>query len=119
MEWKPTIGKWNDEDNYDIKESLWRRMLNVASKYEEVKDVQEMLHRLSSRNLYGDRIRMYIIGYVLYQKNENLKEYLSDEMISNIHDFSAQSKSIFDYTVFVMKECHVSAAVIDEFRTSN
>ena len=35
-EWEPTLGKWYDEENYNIVEPEWRRMLDVASEYKMV-----------------------------------------------------------------------------------
>ncbi|MBQ8510879.1 MAG: hypothetical protein IJ493_13340 [Clostridia bacterium] len=117
MGWKPTIGKWDDEDHYDMKEPLWRTMLNYASKFEEVKDVQQTIRWLNSKNLYNDLIRIYTIGYVLHKKNVDIKKEfnLSDKTISKINDFSQRSNNISEYTILVMKECNVSDEIIAEF----
>ena len=114
-EWKPTIGKWHDEDNYRMIEPAWRQMLDAASEYKEVKEVQTILTQLGRRNITAYDIWMYVIGYLLYQKNAELKKYMSDQMISKIHAFSSQSQSIYEYTGLVLKECHISDAVIEEF----
>lgn len=113
-EWKPTIGKWNDEDNYNMMEPTWRRMLNAAFEYPEVKEVQTVLSQLGRRNLTGDDIRMYVIGYLLNQKNVDLEIYLSDKMISKILVFSSQSQNIYEYTALALIECHVCDAEIEE-----
>lgn len=114
-EWKPTIGKWNDEENYNIVKPAWRRMLDVASEYSEAEEVQTILRQLGHRNLTGDDIRMYVIGYLLYQKDVDLKNYMPDSMIATIHAFSSQSQNIYDYTALVLKECHVSNAMVQCF----
>ena len=118
-EWKPTIGKWYDEENYNIVEPTWRRMLDVASEYQEVNTVQTVLVQLRNRNITSFDIRMYVIGYLLYQKDVDLSNYMQDSMISNIRSFSSQSQNIYEYTALVLKECHVSDAVIEEFIEEN
>ena len=118
-EWKPTIGKWYDEENYNIVEPAWRRMLDVASEYKEVNTVQTVLVQLGNRNIKSFDIRMYVIGYLLHQKDVELKNYMPDSMISNIRSFTSQSQNIYDYTALVLKECHVSDAVIEEFIEEN
>lgn len=119
IEWKPTLGKWNDNENYDIQIPIWRRMLNSISKYEDSKDVQKILILLESWNLTGDEIRMYVIGYVINKKGLNLSEFISEEMIQKIQDCSIHSKNIKQYTKKILKECHVSNAVIDEIKFDN
>lgn len=112
--WKPTIGKWHDEDNYNMIKPTWRQMLDAVSEYEEAKEVQTVLRQLGHRNLTGDDIRMYVIGYLLNQTDISLKKYIPDSMIAKIHSFSSQSQNIYDYTALVLKECHISDAVIEE-----
>lgn len=114
-EWKPTISKWLDEDNYSIIKPAWRRMLDVASEYKEVKTVQTILIQLGHRNITAYDIQEYVIGYLLHQKGVDLKNYMADSMIAKIHAFSLQSQNIYDYTALVLKECHISDAVIEEF----
>ena len=29
--WEPTIGKWDDIENFDIQTPIWRRMLNTIA----------------------------------------------------------------------------------------
>lgn len=114
-EWRPTIGKWCDEDHYSIIKPAWRRMLDAASEYEEVKTVQTILTRLGRRNITAYDIQGYVIGYLLHQRGVDLKNDMPDSMIAQIHAFSSRSQNIYDYTVLVLKECHVSDAVIEEF----
>ena len=118
-EWKPTVEKWQDEDNYNIVKPAWRRMLDKTLEYKESKEVLTVLTQLGRRNLTGDDIQMYVIGYLLHQKNVDLEEYMSDNMISRVQAFSSKCQNIYVYTVFVLKECHVSDAVIDEFAAGN
>lgn len=118
-EWKPTVGKWNDTENYDIQTPIWRRMLNSISEYEDSKEVMKILILLGGWNLTGDEIRMYIIGYVINQKGLNLSEFVSEETIQKIQDYSIHSKNIKEYTKKILKECHVSNAVIDEIKFDN
>lgn len=118
--WEPTIGKWYDEDNYVIKEPLWKEMLNFAAKHSNVKDIQQVIIWLNNKNLSGDDIKIYVIGYALSNAGIDLKkEYPGlDYMTSKIIHYSQISNNLTEYVALVMKDFHVSDEIIAEFETS-
>ena len=77
MSWKPTIGKWNDEKDYQMKEPLWKSMLKVAAKHSDITELQELLLWLHNKNMQGDSFRMGIIGYHLCKIEVDLESELS------------------------------------------
>ncbi len=112
--WEPTIGKWDDIENFDIQTPIWRRMLNTIAEYDDFKNVFMILKVLGNWNITGDEIRQYVIGYAMVQKELDLKLFVSEDMIRKINYYSSKSSNIHEYTKRVLKECHVSEAVIDE-----
>ena len=40
--WKPTIGKWDDPENYDMKPPTWKRALYIAE--EQYKNAEAVIH---------------------------------------------------------------------------
>ena len=93
MNWKSTNGKWNDEDNYVMKEPLWRSMLKIADKHSDIKELQEILLWLHNKNMQGDSIRIQVIGYYLCKLNVDLEKELafSKEMTTDMIEFSNQN----------------------------
>ena len=118
MEWKSTISKWDDEENYEIKEPLWKQMLRVAAKHGDITSLQETLLWLHNKNMTGDSIRIKIIGYYLCQLHVDLEKELSfsKQEVIDIINFSNQFETIDECTVYVMKELNIAKELIDEYK---
>lgn len=72
--WKPTIGKWNDYENYDIKEPQWKLALRYAEeKYSAVDAYWD----------YKDGVEKRRIPYITFI--QNILKILIDEVGLNDH----------------------------------
>lgn len=117
MSWEPTIGRWYDEDSYDIKDPLWKRMLIFASQFGEVKDLQKILSWFNSKNLCGDYYKECIIGCFLYTRGVNLTEKFPP--VPSILDSIAiaeKSETVNECVLHVMKKANINKEIIDEFK---
>lgn len=117
----PTIGKWNDEENYEIKEPLWRSMLKIASKQGDITKLQDILLWLHNKNMQGDTIRMSIIGYYLCELGVDLEKELkfSKEMVSDLIHFSKQFETIEACVIYMMKKYNIHEEIIEEFKNQS
>ena len=117
MPWEPTIGKWNDQDNYDIKDPLWKRMLIFAAQFEEVKELQKILCWFNSKNMCGDYYKECIIGCFLYIRGVDLSENFP--LVSGVLDSIAiaeKSETLGECVLQIMREANTHKETIDAFK---
>ena len=115
--WEPTIGKWNDEDNYVVYEPLWKRMLIFASQFEGVKELQKILVWFNSKNICSNYYKECIIGCFLYARGVDLSENFP--LVSSILDSIAiaeKSETIGECVLHVMRNANINKKTIDEFK---
>ena len=116
--WEPTIGRW-DDGSYDIKEPLWRQVLNRSVQYRSVDDVQKMIVHLNRWNLHGYTILIPIAGCRPRETCESLPEELGDlvsaDMLSDMLRFARERTTLAEYTARVLRSNRVSDAIIEEF----
>lgn len=119
-EWKPTIGKWNDYENYDIDEPTWRQVLNLARKYRDVSDVIEVLTWINNRGIENDAWNEYISAYGLIGKTACTEDELSDILFSGgtaaVIEFTKNSSDLDEYAENVFRSTELPEAIISEFR---
>lgn len=119
MEWKPMIDKWNDEEQYDVKEPLWRRMLKVAMNYGDITELQATLLWLHHKNMQGDSFKMSLIGYHLCNLGVDLEKEMAfskQESTEMLH-FAKQFESLDECAIYMMRKYHISEEIIDEFKS--
>jgi len=114
--WEPTIGKWYDDENYDIKEPLSRSLLDLASHHGYVKKLQQILFWFNKRNMYGDYYKIVMIGCFLKQKGVGLEEYIREPFLSVIAEIVAEADSIEECAICLLNKQKVDEEFIDEFR---
>ncbi len=115
MVWEPVIGKWND-DNYHLKEPLWRRLLKTASTMD---DVDQLLHILSwfcSKNMHGDYYKIVLIGCFLKNAGINIEDSVDEYSLLVISEITKKGISMEDYSIELMKRDNVNEEFIDEFK---
>ena len=117
MMWEPTIGKWYEDENYDIKEPLFRKLLELTSHHGHIKKLQQIISWFSKRNMYGDYYRIVLIGCFLKQKGVCLEEYISEPFLSVIAEIAAEADTIEECAVCLLKKQNVDEEFIDEFGT--
>lgn len=110
--------KWNDEENYIIKEPLWKSMLKIADKHGDITELQEILLWLHHRNIQGDDVRIRIIGYYLYTLNIDFEKDLniSKEMTIDMINFYKQFTTIDECVIYMMKKYNIHEEIIEEFK---
>ncbi len=88
-EFRPTIGKWNDLENYDIEEPDWRQVLELADRYRDAGDVRKIMSWIVERRIENDYRLNYIASYGLY----NIAGFNKQELIDII--FERQANAVF------------------------
>jgi len=116
MAWEPTKAKWYDE-NYEIKEPLWQRLLNLSSQYENEKRLREILSWFGVKNMYGDYYKVRLIGCFLHKNGVDFEEYLSESELAAINEITNESETIDECAVYLLKKEEVDEELINEFKT--
>lgn len=116
MSWQPNVGKWYDED-YDIKEPLWRKLLEVASQYGDIKKLQQILSWFNKKNMHGDSYKIILIGCFLKQFGFNFDEYIDEHSLSVIAEMTTDPDTIENCAMNLLKKENVAEEFIDEFKT--
>ena len=62
MAWEPTVGKWFDDENYEMQKPLWQRLLTLLSQHGNEKRLLEILSWFGEKNMYGDYYKIRLIG---------------------------------------------------------
>ena len=114
--WKPTVGKWNDDDNYDMKEPLWRNLLELAAHHGDIKKLQQIISWFNKQNMYGDYYKIVLIGCFLKQEEVGIEEYISEPFLSVITEITTDADAIEECAVCLLKKHNVAEEFIDEFR---
>lgn len=116
MQWQPNVGKWYDDENYDIKEPLWKRMLNLSAQHTDRKRLIEILSWFSQKNMYGDDYKLRLIGCFLLTKGVNLEEHVSETILSDIVALAGSAKTIDECALNLLNKANAPEEFIDEFR---
>ncbi len=53
MAWEPTVGKWFDDENYEMQKPLWQRLLTLSSQYGNEKRLLEILSWFAGKICMG------------------------------------------------------------------
>ena len=116
MAWEPTVGKWFDDENYQMKEPLWQRLLKLSSQYENEKRLREILSWFAGKNMYGDYYKIRLIGCFLYNAGVDLEEHVRAEELAAIAQIAKESKTIEDCAIRLLKKEKADKEFIDEFQ---
>ena len=116
MSWQPNMSRWYDE-NYDIKEPLWRTLLELASHHGDTKKLQQILSWFNKRNMHGDYYKVVLIGSFLKKEGVSLDEHIGTPSLSVIADITKAGNTIDEYAINLLKREHVDEEFIEEFRT--
>ena len=116
MMWEPTIGKWNDDENYDLKEPLWRRLLVLASQHGDIEKLQRVLLWFSQKNMHGDYYRIVLIGCFLANAGVSIEEYVGASFLSAITEMTRDANTIDKCAIHLLEEQNVDEEFIEEFR---
>jgi len=114
--WVPTIGKWNDDENYDLKEPLWRGLLELASHQGDVKRLQQVLVWFGKMNMYGDYYRIILIGCFLEMAGVSIEELVGTSYLSIIAEMTRDANTIEECAIHLLKKQNVDEEFIDEFK---
>ena len=116
MPWEPNVGKWFDDENYEMKEPLWQRLLRISSQYENEKRLREILSWFGMKNMYGDYYKVLLLGCFLYKVGVNLEEYISANELADIVEIAKEGKTIDECAIHLLKKEKVDDEFIDEFQ---
>ena len=115
MAWEPTVGKWFDDENYEMKEPLWQRLLTLSSRYENEKRLREILSWFGMKNMYGDYYKVRLIGCFLYKNGVDFEEHVSADELAAIVEIANESDNINECAIYLLKKEKVDEEFIDEF----
>lgn len=115
MAWEPTIGKWYDDENYDMKEPLWLELLALSARYGDHKRLREILSWFGGKNIYGDDVRILLIGCFLYQAGADLEEWVSKSMLSEITELAKAGDTLAACAAILLEKKNVDEEFIDQF----
>jgi len=114
--WEPTIGKWNDDENYDLKEPLWSKLLKLASHHGDIKKLQQILSWFGKMNMYGDYYWIVLIGCFLEKAGVSIEEHVGTSFLSVISEMIRDADAIDECAIRLLKKQNVDEEFIDEFR---
>lgn len=116
MAWEPTVGKWFDDENYEMKEPLWQRLLTLSSQYENEKRLREILSWFGMKNMYGDYYKVRLIGCFLYKVGVNLEEHVSANELAAIVEIAKEGKNMDECAIYLLKKEKVDEEFIYDFK---
>lgn len=113
--WEPAMGKWHDDENYDIKDPLWRELLELASHHGSTKRLRQVLTWFYKKNMHGDYYKILLIGCVLKKAGVRLDEYIGASYLALIDEMTGVGDTIDKYAVHLLKKEHAEEEVVEEF----
>ena len=113
--WEPTIGKWYEDEEYNIKVPLLHDLLKVASHHGDIKKLQQIISWFNKQNMHGDYYYAVLIGCFLKQKGVGLEGYISKPFLSDISEIAAQADTVEECAVCLLKKQNTDEEFIDEF----
>ena len=116
MAWEPTVGKWFDDENYEMQKPLWQRLLMLSSQYGNEKRLREILSWFARKNMYGDYYKVRLIGCFLYKVGVDLEEHVSADELAAIAEIAKEGKTIDECAIDLLKKEKVDEEFIDEFK---
>ena len=116
MAWEPTVGKWFDDEKYEMKAPLWQRLLALSAQYENEKRLREILSWFGRKNMHGDYYKVRLTGCFLYKAGVDLEEHVSAGELAAIAEIANESETIDECAVCLLKREKADEAFIDEFK---
>ncbi|MBE5758929.1 MAG: hypothetical protein E7332_02735 [Clostridiales bacterium] len=116
MTWEPSIGKWNDDENYDLKEPTWQKLLHFASGQAEIRKLQDVLIWLNDRNMHDYYKKTLIIGCFLTKTGIDLHGQLGQESLAEITKLAASAETWEKCTVSLLKKEQIADEFICDFK---
>ena len=116
MAWEPTVGKWFDDENYEMQKPLWQRLLTLSSQHGNEKRLLEILSWFGEKNMYGDHYKIRLIGCFLYKAGVDLEKHIGAEDLAAIAEIANAGNTIDECAMYLLKKENVDEEFIDEFR---
>lgn len=117
---KPTIGKWNDLENYDIDEPNWRQVLELADRYRHTDDVRKIMQWITDRKIEINYRLCCIASYGLLNitgfNKQELTDIIFERHADEVAELTKMSSSLEEYAVNVLKKTNVPDEIIQEFK---
>lgn len=118
MSWEPTIGKWNDEENYVMIKPLWEQLLSLARPLPGARELLEVLTWFGRRNLHGDYYRERLTGCFLRLAGVDLRVHMGAELRAEIHRLTETGGTLRGCAVCLLEHAGIDGEIIDDFRAA-
>lgn len=116
MSWEPTIGKWNDEENYVMKKPLWEQLLSLARSQPDVRDLLEVLTWFGRWNMHGSYYKERLTGCFLHLAGVDLSGHLGAALLSEITQIAEAGGTLRGCAIRILEQAGADEEIIDDFR---
>lgn len=117
MSWEPNVGKWYDDNNYDIKKPLWKKLLDLSIQYGDTRRLKEILVWFDRKNMHGDYYKIFLISCFLHTAGVDLEEYIDTMLLSDIVNLAEKGNTMDACAINLLKREDVPEEYLEEFRT--